>query len=62
MRAGDTVCGAGYHSISVKHAHRNASQYEGLANTGRLSDGERFVALVKRTVGKRLTYAERVGA
>jgi len=51
-----------FHSVSVKHAHRYASEFEFKSNTAKMSDGARFTALVKRAVGKRLTYAEQIGA
>ncbi len=51
-----------FHSVSTKHCHRYASQFEFLANSRAMSDGERLVSLVRRADGKRLTYAQQIGA
>lgn len=47
-----------YHAVSKEHLHRYVSQFEWLHNTRRLTDGERAEALIRKTVGKRLTYHE----
>jgi hypothetical protein len=50
-----------FHSVSKKHLHRYCSEFEFRWNTRKLDDGGRFVALIQKGEGARLTYAEQVG-
>ena len=45
-----------YHSVSKKHLHRYIGEFDFRWNTRRLNDGERTVAAVQGTMGKRLDY------
>ena len=47
-----------YHSVSKKHLHRYLAEYEFRYNGRRLSDGERTVAAILASEGKRLWYRE----
>lgn len=49
-----------YHSVSKKHLHRYLSEYEFRYNHRGLDDGERVVAAIKASEGKRLMYREPV--
>ncbi|MCA8980627.1 MAG: IS1595 family transposase [Planctomycetes bacterium] len=49
-----------FHSVSKKHLHRYMSEFEFRYNTRKLDDGQRVAAEIKRSEGKRLTYAEQV--
>ncbi|HCT43895.1 MAG: DDE transposase [Phycisphaerae bacterium] len=49
-----------YHAVSREHLHRYLAQFEFAYNTRGLTDGERVIALLKATEGKRLMYAEAV--
>src|SRR3989338_813727 len=49
-----------YHCVSKKHLHRYLSEFEFRYNHRKLEDGERVVALIKNTQGKRLLYREPV--
>lgn len=51
-----------YHAVSKKHLHRYLSEFEFRHNYRELTDGERTVAAIKAAQGKRLTYAQQVGA
>jgi transposase-like protein len=51
-----------YHAVSKQHLHRYMSHFEYMHNTRALDDGQRIQNLTKRAVGKRLTYAEQIGA
>ena len=47
-----------YHAVSKQHLHRYIAQAEFAYNTRRLTDGDRVVALIQRSMGKRLMYRE----
>jgi transposase-like protein len=51
-----------YHSVSKKHLHRYLSEFEFRHNNKELTDGQRVIAAIKAAQGKRLTYAQQVGA
>lgn len=45
-----------YHSVSKKHLHRYVGEFDFRWNTRKMNDGDRTVALVQGTQGKRLDY------
>lgn len=47
-----------YHSVSKKHLHRYLAHAEFLYNNRELEDGERVMAAIKASDGKRLMYKE----
>lgn len=47
-----------YHSVSKKHLHRYLAEYEFRYNGRKLTDGERTVAAIQASDGKRLRYRE----
>lgn len=47
-----------HHAVSRKHLHRYMGEAAFIYNTRDLNDGERTVALIRRTEGKRLMYRE----
>ena len=49
-------------SVSKKHLHRYANYAAFLHNTRGLSDAQRIGAAIKGAAGKRMTYAQQVGA
>lgn len=49
-----------YHSVSKKHLHRYLAEYEFRYNGRKLSDGERTIAAILASEGKRLRYREPV--
>jgi transposase-like protein len=51
-----------YHAVSKKHLHRYLSEFEFRYNNSELTDGQRVIAAIKAAQGKRLTYAQQVGA
>src|SRR3989304_2126046 len=51
-----------YHSVSKKHLHRYLAEFEFRHNNGKLADGQRVIAAIKAAQGKRLTYAQQIGA
>jgi transposase-like protein len=51
-----------YHSVSKKHLHRYLAEFQYRYNMRDLTDGQRIVKAIKSAQGKRLTYAEQVGA
>lgn len=51
-----------HHAVSKQHLHRYMSEAAFIYNTRELNDGERTLALLKRTEGKRLMYREPVKA
>lgn len=48
-----------FHSVSREHLHRYCDEFGFRWNTRRFSDGERVVAAIKGSVGKRLVYREK---
>ena len=46
-----------YHHLSVKHLHRYAKEFEGRHNARPLDTADQMSAMVRGTVGKRLSYA-----
>ncbi len=51
-----------YHSVSKKHLHRYLAEFQYRYNMRDLTDGQRIVKAIKAAQGKRLTYAQQVGA
>lgn len=51
-----------YHSVSKKHLHRYLAEFQFRHNHGELDDGARTVAAIRAAGGKRLTYADQLGA
>jgi transposase-like protein len=51
-----------YHAVSKKHLHRYLSEFEFRYNNSELTDGQRVIAAIKAAQGKRLTYAQQIGA
>lgn len=51
-----------YHSVSHKHLPRYLKEFEFRFNNRELTDGQRVIAAIKAAQGKRLTYAQQVGA
>jgi transposase-like protein len=51
-----------YHSVSKEHLHRYMAEFEFRYNFRELDDGERTVAAIKRSVGKRLQYRQPVAS
>jgi transposase-like protein len=49
-----------FHSVSRKHLHRYAAEFEFRYNTRSISDGERVAAVIRAADGKRLMYREPV--
>lgn len=49
-----------YHSVSKEHLHRYISEFEFRYNNRELTDGERTVAAIRASEGKRLMYKEPV--
>lgn len=49
-----------YHSVSKEHLHRYMSEFEFRYNYRELEDGERVLAALQGSLGKRLTYRESV--
>ena len=49
-----------FHSVSKKHLPKYLSEFEYRYNTRHMDDGERVAAAIKRSEGKRLTYAQQV--
>ena len=49
-----------YHSVSKEHLHRYMAEFEFRYNNRELEDGERTVAAIKASNGKRLTYKESI--
>lgn len=49
-----------FHSVSDKHLPRYLAEFEFRHNTRHLDDGERVAAAIRRTEGKRLTYADQI--
>ncbi|HUO81979.1 MAG TPA: IS1595 family transposase, partial [Gammaproteobacteria bacterium] len=47
-----------YHSVSRKHLHRYLAEYEFRYNNRELEDGERVVAAIRASDGRRLRYRE----
>lgn len=47
-----------YHSVSKEHLHRYLAEYEFRYNNRELDDGQRTVAAIKASEGKRLMYKE----
>lgn len=47
-----------YHSVSKEHLHRYMAEFEFRYNNRKLEDGERTVAAIKASEGKRLLYKE----
>lgn len=47
-----------YHSVSKEHLHRYMAEYEFRYNHRELEDGDRTVAAIKASQGKRLRYRE----
>jgi len=47
-----------FHCVSKEHLHRYCDEFSFRWNTRTLNDGERIVAAIKSSVGKRLVYAE----
>lgn len=47
-----------YHSVSKEHLHRYMSEFEFRYNNRKMDDGERTVAAIKASEGKRLFYYE----
>jgi transposase-like protein len=47
-----------HHAVSKKHLHRYISEAAFLYNTRGMNDGDRVVALLKQTDGKRMRYKE----
>ncbi|MBL7152094.1 MAG: transposase [Phycisphaerae bacterium] len=47
-----------FHAVSKKHLHRYVSEFEFRWNTREVDDGERIVAAIKGSEGKRLMYRE----
>jgi hypothetical protein len=47
-----------FHAVSKEHLHRYMDGFAFLHNTRRMTDGDRTVTLIGRTVGRRLTYAQ----
>jgi len=46
-----------FHSVSKHHLHRYLAEFEFRYNTRKMDDGERTVAAIKRSEGKRLLYS-----
>lgn len=51
-----------YHAVSKKHLPRYLAEFDFRWNTRKLNDGERLVAAIKSSEGKRLVYADVVRA
>jgi len=51
-----------YHAVSKKHLPRYLAEFDFRWNHRKLNDGERLVAAVKNSVGKRLVYADAIRA
>jgi transposase-like protein len=51
-----------FHSVSKKHLHRYCAEFEFRFNARNIDDGERLALAIKKGDGKRLTYADQVGA
>ena len=51
-----------YHSVSREHLHRYLAEFEFRYNNRALTDGERTVAAIKASEGKRLVYRETLTA
>jgi transposase-like protein len=47
-----------FHAVSKKHLHRYLAEFQHRYNTRALSDGERVVATIKKSQGKRLLYKQ----
>lgn len=45
-----------HHNVSREHLHRYTTEFEFRWNTRKLSDAERMQAMIKASIGKRLTY------
>ncbi len=50
-----------YHSVSKKHLHRYLSEFMFRYDRRKMTDGERVVAMIRATVGKRLMYKDPIG-
>jgi transposase-like protein len=50
-----------YHSVSKKHLHRYLSEFMFRYDHREMTDGERVVAIIRATIGKRLMYKDPVG-
>lgn len=50
-----------HHAVSKEHLHRYMSEAAFIYNTRAMNDGERTLALLNRTIGKRLMYRDPVG-
>jgi transposase-like protein len=51
-----------FHCVSKEHLHRYCDEFAFRWNTRQLNDGDRLVAAVKNSEGKRLLYADAVAA
>lgn len=47
-----------YHNVSKEHLHRYMDHFAFMHNTRKLNDGERTLALIQRTQGRRLMYRD----
>jgi transposase-like protein len=50
-----------FHCVSKEHLHRYCDEFAFRWNTRQLNDGERLVAAIKNSVGKRLIYSDAIG-
>lgn len=46
--------------VSRKHLHRYLAEFQYRYNNSELTDGQRVIAAIKASQGKRLTYSEQV--
>jgi len=51
-----------YHNVSPKHLHRYMAEFAWRYNVRKLNDGDRTIAAIQSSIGKRLLYREPIGS